>query len=74
MNQYVEGLVGIVVGAIIIAFRKRLAQHIIKFQNGTFRFNYGQREIDGTQVVCAAAGVFMIVLGSLLLLGIIDRH
>ena len=74
VNQIIEGLICVIAGICVIIFRDKLARYIIEFQNKSFKFHYGKTEIDGAKFICILGGDFVIVLGCLAMLGIIDWH
>lgn len=72
MDQLIEGLGCIAVGIVLMIFRTKLAEHVIKFQNDAFKFRFGKREVEMSEFVTIVGSVFVIILGILLILGIVD--
>jgi hypothetical protein len=73
MPQTIEGVIVISVSILIILFRNKLAKEAIDFQKSTFKFNFGQQEIDITVLVCILVGVAGIILGVMRIMGLISR-
>ncbi len=73
MSPFFDGMVGIALGLVVIVFRRRIAEHIITFQNETFGFEFGDGWIRWSEFVSIVGGTFSIVLGLLVLTGIVNR-
>jgi hypothetical protein len=67
----IDELIAILVGFLLIIFRKWFAKECISFQNTVWGFNFGKKEIKITEIVTVVVGATAILFG-LLDLGLRD--
>lgn len=60
----------IIFGILIIVFSKGFSKKIIEFQNNTFNYSFGEKEISVSRVVVVITGVVFIFFAILDILGI----
>jgi uncharacterized membrane protein YqhA len=68
MSRIIEGVILLSVSVLLVRYRYQFARSDIEFQNKTFHFNFGQKEIENSvrmgvvfAVLCALIGVVLIV-------------
>ena len=72
MNKILFGLLAITAGSYIVVFRSRRARYDIEFQNKTFGFHFGEKDIRRTTYVYAVIGIALVGMGIMIMLGIIE--
>jgi hypothetical protein len=70
MQRAIVGIICMVVGGALIAFRERFARAHVESQNRMWGFRFGERERLLTRIVAVIAGLGLLVSGILLLAGI----
>ncbi len=70
MNNHLSAIVLVIIGLIIIYFRKKIAIYQVDFQNKVFRRHYGEKEIRANEWLFPLLGLIFIGMGILNLLGI----
>ena len=63
------GIVGIVVGILMIVFRKPFARKAVRDQNAFWGLRMGERDVRITELVAVPIGIGFIVIGVWMLLG-----
>ena len=61
----------VIFGVIFTVFNKYVEEKTIYYQNLTFRFKFGEKEIFGTRIFCVVGGIVFIAIGLLDLMGIV---
>ena len=69
MHDLFEGVVNLVVGGCLILFRKPLGQLMVKSQNKTWGFHFGNMEARLSEYVILVVGIAALGLGLLVLFG-----
>lgn len=69
MDDVFDGVVITLLGCVLILFRKRLGQMIVRNQNKTWGFSFGDVEAELSEAVAVFVGVTAIGLGMLRLFG-----
>ncbi len=69
VDDLFNGVVITLLGCVLILFRERIAQTVIRNQNKTWGFSFGDVEADLSEAVAVFAGVTAIGLGMLMLFG-----
>jgi hypothetical protein len=67
MNNVISGFGIILVGIIVICFRKKFAKSMVTIQNKSFGFHFGDKEIKANEWLLPFFGVLAIVIGILTL-------
>jgi hypothetical protein len=65
VDQIIIGFIAIVAGCASIIFKKQIVRYSITFQNRTFGFHFGEREIKASEKVAPFIGLFFITIGTL---------
>lgn len=66
------GVIGIVLGVIMLMFRKPFARSAMRQQNEVFGFRFGEREVGISEFIILLVAIFFVVFGLLSLLGILE--
>ncbi len=72
MAQVVAALVFIIIGAILIIFRRYNAERIVDRRNSMFGTRHGAREAGRGEVSLLVAGIIFIVVGLLIAVGVFE--
>ena len=68
------GLVFILSGAIVAIFNNPLARWYVAYQNQTFGFKFGKREVTVGRILNIIVGIIFIIFGTLIMTGIIEAR
>jgi hypothetical protein len=63
MENFLSGLILIVIGVFLIAFREWVSKKTIESQNRTWSFHFGEQEIRATKYLAVIVGIGFIILG-----------
>lgn len=66
------GIVGVILGLVMLMFRKPFARSAMRQQNEVFGFRFGEREVRISEYVIFLVAIFFVVFGFLSLLGILE--
>ncbi len=64
------GVIIMAVGFCLILFRQQFVQYVVSFQNKTFGFHFGQRTIDLHVWFAIPFGIFIVIIGILVIAGV----
>lgn len=70
MERYVIGGVALIVGIVMVVFRRALGELQVRSQNDFWGFRMGSRSVSVSRSVFLVVGVGFIVAGALILAGI----
>lgn len=73
MENNIIGIIIIAAGVAVILFRHKFVHDIVEFQNRTFNFRFGQRTVNLHTILAIPFGVFFIIIGILILLGVFNN-
>jgi hypothetical protein len=62
------GIVGIVIGVLMIVYRKRLARKAVRDQNAFWGLRMGERDVRISELLAVPFGIVWIVMGIWMLL------
>jgi hypothetical protein len=62
------GIVGIVIGVLMIVYRKRLARKAVRDQNAFWGLRMGERDVRISELLAVRFGIVWIVMGIWMLL------
>ena len=70
MERHVVGTIAVVVGALLVVFRRPFASFSIREQNRFWHFRMGARSERASRAVALVVGVGLIMVGVLMLVGV----
>lgn len=65
MVQWLNVMTALVVGLLLMVFRRRFAQHVVAQQNWLFKFGLGERHVARFAWIALSAGAGLVVLAGL---------
>jgi hypothetical protein len=68
-ERHLVGVVAVILGVLMVAFRRGLAQYQVQSQNESWGFQMGQRSIIASRFVLLLVGVALVAAGALMLAG-----
>ncbi|MBI4743377.1 MAG: hypothetical protein HY776_00885 [Actinobacteria bacterium] len=71
MNDLTTGIISVIIGFILLVFRKPLALIDVKLQNKTWGFHFGEKEIRMSEGGNIIVGIAFITIGILFIFGIV---
>lgn len=75
MNSYhVLDFISVLIAITAILHRKKIARDVIEYQNRTWGFHFGEREIRASEFVIVVTGITIVLLSALSLLGLIKSR
>lgn len=69
MERTIVGIITIVAGFALIIFKEKFIRDSIAYQNKTFGFHFGEKEVNVGRWYVPLAGLVFIIIGTITLLG-----